>query len=272
MGRINSSLKRTFIISNSFFAFLGVLFIIAGLNQAIINATVEGHTLQGEDLISFVAGFCIMGTLTTMFAVLGAYGACMENKGCLIAFILCMLFGKYVALRAAIPEAIGRSELADRLEEKFRQLPALDFTGVRMKNLVNNMQSELHCCGLFSYQDWMLDIPQSCDCTGLGGVMEEYEVCEVVNYKYYFETKMKPIYSRPCFPIYLQDALVKADIALAVSFSLAALALLSMILSSIMIHQLRQRKGPSVPPSVPTIFTPDAKKYQKLQSLRTEAA
>ncbi|KAG7232684.1 hypothetical protein INR49_008228 [Caranx melampygus] len=49
----------------------------------------------------------------------------------------------------------------------------------------------------------------------------------------------KSIYTKPCFPIILHFMQLVLDIALAIVFSLLVLALLGMILSSIIIHQMR---------------------------------
>ncbi|MEQ2221802.1 hypothetical protein ILYODFUR_019382 [Ilyodon furcidens] len=117
----------------------------------------------------------------------------------------------------------------------------------------------MHCCGLFSYTDWNNDIPASCLCSD----EEKYE-CRMLGYSYL--SQGRSIYSKPCFPILMHYILLLADILLGVIFTLAALAVLGMVLSSIMIHQLRQPNRTTVLLSVPAIFTPGPPKYQELHN------
>ncbi|KAG7218934.1 hypothetical protein INR49_019408 [Caranx melampygus] len=83
----------------------------------------------------------------------------------------------------------------------------------------------------------------------------------------------KSIYTKPCFPIILHFMQLVLDIALAIVFSLLVLALLGMILSSIIIHQMRYPTNPgraaAVPPaftSVPAVFIGAPPKYQELHN------
>ncbi|XP_041833505.1 CD63 antigen-like [Melanotaenia boesemani] len=254
MAGINNRLKRIFISFNVFFASVGLLFIAC----AVLLETATDDEAGGnmEDRIPAVVGLLAVGIITMTFAILGACGAYQESQACLVAFMLCMVLGKTAILRAAISGVNARPELPGVLEEKFRQLPPLDFKGEKVMQMVNSMQSELHCCGLFSYKDWILSIPDSCNCTD----MEEESNCKVVYYNYPFQMKTQSIYSKPCFPIYLQNTLQQADITLGVSFCLAALAGIGIILSSIMIYQIRYSEKPTVSTSAPP-------KYQKLHNL-----
>uniref|UniRef100_A0A3P9NG25 Uncharacterized protein n=1 Tax=Poecilia reticulata TaxID=8081 RepID=A0A3P9NG25_POERE len=185
----------------------------------------------------------IMGAVTMLLGLLGAYGAYKEHKISLIVFLVCMVIGSLVMIRSGIPTAVFRPQ-------------------------VKSLLLQLHCCGLFSYTDWNDDIPSSCDCSS--DLEEESDTCKLVlgmnRYPVSFLKQSKSIYSQPCFPILMHYVLLVADISLGVIFTLAALAVLGMILSSIMIHQLRYPNRSTAVLNVPTIFIPGPPKYQELQN------
>ncbi|XP_037837313.1 uncharacterized protein LOC108228813 [Kryptolebias marmoratus] len=132
---------------------------------------------------------------------------------------------------------------------------------------------QMHCCGLFSYQDWNKEFPDSCLCPP---TEEESECVKVDSYvtrvesyvKLPFSRDMgsKLIYSQPCFPGLMHYISLGYNLVIGFIFTLASLAVLGMILSSIMIHQLRFRSRPTVLLGVPTVFTPSLPKYQELQN------
>lgn len=258
MAQINSCLKRTFIGFNLLFAFIGG--IIVGFTvvcQILTSAQQQEEDVEGR-FVGLV-GLYIMGGTTLLLGLLGAYGAKKEHKVSLIIFLVCMVIGAFVMIREGIPAAVTRPQLDRNLEEKFRELLPLNTASFRVKELADTLQSKLHCCGLFSYSDWNDDIPASCLCS----MEEETDECKVVGYNY-LERSMF-IYRKPCVPILAYYVRMLADITLGVVFTLASLAVLGMVLSSIMIHQLRRPNRAAVLYSIPAIFTPGPPKYQELQ-------
>ncbi|XP_073336657.1 tetraspanin-8-like [Pagrus major] len=197
-----------------------------------------------------------------VIAILGAYGAHKESKVSLIVFLVCMVIGSLLMLRTAIPAAVARPKLEGMLSDKFRQLLPLDSASEEVKNMANNLQTQLHCCGLFSYEDWEQNIPDSCLCDR---EEEEEGMCRTVNYRRLMMPK-KSVYIKTCFPIILHYVLLVADVMIGVVFTLGVLALLGLVLSSIMIHQLRYPNRPTVLLSVPAIFTTPPPKYQELHN------
>ncbi|XP_041833501.1 CD63 antigen-like isoform X1 [Melanotaenia boesemani] len=260
MARINGFLKCIFISFNIFFAIVGGVIIgLAALSQAVIGAQVENQ-LEGQ--ASGLILLYVIGIVTMVIALVGACGAHKESKACLIVFLVCMVIGSLMMFRAGIPVAIARPQVEGVLEARFRQFLPLDKAESNVKQIADAVQTQMHCCGLFSYKDWENDIPDSCECTE---VVEKYE-CQNINYRDFYQMKTKSIYSEPCFPIILHYVLMVVDIGLGVFFFLAALAVLGMILSSIMIHQLRHPERPTVLFTVPTIFTSGPPKYQELHN------
>lgn len=259
MAQVNTCLKRIFTIFNIFFAIVGGVILGLALISQVLTNVKGGESLEGR-----TAGLIILyvvGAVTMVIAILGAYGAHKENKVCLIVFLVCMVMGSLLMLRAGIPAAFARPQLEGVLEHRFRQLLPLDSATEDVKNMADGLQTQLHCCGLFSYEDWGQNIPDSCMCNE-EEVMEGK--CQSIGYRHLLLSG-KSVYTKTCFPILLYYVLLVVDIMIGVVFTLAVLALLGMGLSSIMIHQLRYPDRPTVL-TVPTIFSTPPPKYQELHN------
>ncbi|XP_051276112.1 tetraspanin-8-like [Dicentrarchus labrax] len=262
MAQINTCLKRTFTIFNLFFAIIGgAIIVLALLCQSLTNID-GGDGLEGRTTGLIV--LYVVGGITMVIAILGAYGAHKESKVCLIVFLVCMVIGSLLMLRAGIPSAIFRPQLEGVLEQRFRQVLPLDKASDEVKNVADALQTKMHCCGLFSYTDWEDEIPSSCLCNQ----EEEMEgLCQSIGYMRLLQLgPQRSVYTKPCFPIMMQYFLLIADIVLGVVFTLAILALLGMTLSSIMIHQMRYPERPTLLMHVPAIFTTPPPKYQELHN------
>ncbi|CAJ1054298.1 tetraspanin-8-like [Xyrichtys novacula] len=258
MAKVNGCLKCIFTGFNIFFAIVGGAIIgLALLSQVYTNTS--GSEMEGRT--TSLLSLYILGTVTMIVAILGAYGANKENKVCLIVFLVCMIVGALAMLRAGFVATAARPLVEPQLEEKFRQLLPLNEAPEEAKAMADGLQTMAHCCGLFSYNDWGNDIPDSCMCDE-----EEQEegLCQSVGYRITMTPK-KSIYSQTCFPIIMYYVMLLLDVVMGVAFTLASLAILGMILSSIIIHQLRHPDRPTVLLSVPAVFTPSTPKYQELQ-------
>ncbi|XP_020514062.1 tetraspanin-8 [Labrus bergylta] len=258
MNQVNTCLKRIFTVFNIFFAIVGGIIIgLALLSQVYtnINGNVEGRTTS-------LLLLYVVGATTMVIAILGAYGAHKENRGCMIAFLVCMVIGSLMLLRAGIVLASNRSQVEPTLEEKLKLLVPLNQAPQEAQDMANNLQTLAQCCGLFSYEDWRSDIPDSCVCND-EEVMED--LCQTVSYTSIMLTQ-KNIYTKPCFPVIIHYLLLIIDIMVGIIFSLATLALLGLALSSLIIHQMRHPNRATVVLSVPAIFAPSMPKYQELQN------
>ncbi|XP_034019507.1 tetraspanin-8-like isoform X2 [Thalassophryne amazonica] len=257
MGQINTCLKWIFTIFNIFFAIVGgVIIALALLSQIITN--VHGGELEGRT--SGLIILYVVGAITMVIAIVGAYGAHKENRVALIVFLVCMVIGSLMMLRIGIPAAMARSELEDLLEERLRRVLPLNTADQDVRNVADKLQETLHCCGLFSYTDWGQDIPNSCLCNQQAESLHE---CRLVNYNVLMQ---KLVYKKTCFPIIMHYVLLVADIMLGVVFTLAALALLGMALSSLMIYQMRFPSSAPMVLTVPAVFSPQPPKYQELHN------
>ncbi|KAL3977039.1 protocadherin gamma subfamily B [Sarotherodon galilaeus] len=267
MAQINTCLKRTFTIFNIFFAIVGGVIISLALLAQFSTSFQEGGNLEGR--VNGLFSLYIVGAIIMVLAILGAYGAHKESRVALIVFLVCMVLGCLVMFRYAVPVAVMRPQVEGMMEERFRMYLPLDENSENVKNMADNLQKTFHCCGLFSYNDWN-NIPESCKCNP---EEEEEGKCQTVSYRSYlliflsFQSLMErstSIYTQTCFPIIMHYILLGFDIVLGVFFTLAILALLGMILSSVMIHQMRYPNRPPILLTVSTVLSTSPPKYEEL--------
>lgn len=258
MGVINTCLKRTFTIFNIIFAIVGGLIILLAVLAQILTSVQGAENLENRTTSLIL--LYVVGVITMVIAILGAYGAHKEKKGPLIAFLVCMVIGSMMMLRVGITTAFARPQMEPLLEETFHRFLPLDQATEEVQSMTNALQSQMHCCGLFSYTDWGKNIPDSCLCSQED---EEEDKCQTVTYNIIM--LKKSVYTATCFPILMHYVLLITDVLLGIVFTLAVLALLGMGLSSLMIHQLRHPNRPPVLLTVP-VFSPQPPKYQELQN------
>ncbi|XP_030575948.1 tetraspanin-8-like [Archocentrus centrarchus] len=256
MTQINSCLRCIFIIFNIIFAIVGAfIFGIALLAQFFADIHgVQNLEVQTTGLLVLY----IVGAITMVVAILGAYGAHRESKVALMVFLLCMILGFLLMLRNAVLAAIMRPKLDSIMDETFHKFFPLDKSSDTVKSLVEGYQITFRCCGLFSYKDWE-DIPTSCVCS-----REEVKKGECQTAKNsLLQILVSPetsVYTKTCFPIILEKSRFDSTIRLAVSFTLAVLALLGIILSSVMIQQMHRLSRP------PVLLQLSPRKYEELHN------
>ncbi|XP_031158330.1 tetraspanin-8-like [Sander lucioperca] len=258
MTQVNSCLKWLLTIFNIIFAIVGVVIIVLALKSQFSYA-------NGVLALDFKQSYCyFLGFIVMVIAILGAVGAYRESKTCMILFLVCMILGSIVMLLPGTVLAVIRPQVASMQEETYRGYLPLDKAPIDKRHKVDSMQREMQCCGLFSYKDWEGNIPDSCLCNKL----EEMEgKCQTVDYRGVVQQK-KSVYIQACFPIVSFSTLLLFDVVMGTFFTLAVLGLLGMVLSSIMIHQLRNPNRPvGVLMSVPAYFNQPPPKYEELQNI-----
>ncbi|XP_061770391.1 tetraspanin-8-like [Nerophis ophidion] len=258
MAQVNKCLKLTFILSNLFFAIVGVVIISLALLMQVFT---RGANVDGRSTALLL--MYVVGTITLLIAALGAFGAHRQSRAALIVFLVCMVIGSLLMLRVGIPFAALRPQMENIMEERFRQMVPLDAASEQDQYIANNLQEMLQCCGVFSHDDWRMDIPDSCLCDGVARLEGK---CQTVRYNMLLLQVKKSVYIQPCFPLVSHYVLLSFDVIIGVVFVLAILALLGLTLSSIIIHQLRAASRPTMVMVVPSIFKSAPPKYQELHN------
>ncbi|KAG7278575.1 hypothetical protein CRUP_013317 [Coryphaenoides rupestris] len=222
MVQVNACLRRTFTFFNILFAVLGGVIIGLALLFQTLYRSHGGADFEGG--ASGLILLYVVGGITMAIAILGAYGAQKENRAALIVFLVCMVLGTLLMLKAGVSAALNRTTVQEELESKFRGLLPLDKSADNIQDGINSLQT--------------------------------------TNFPWPTE---KFVFRETCFPVIMYLTNMVINICLAVIFSLATLALLGMVLSSIIIHQMRQKVSrPTVFVTIPAVFTPQPPKYQEL--------
>ncbi|XP_077450250.1 tetraspanin-8-like [Stigmatopora argus] len=258
MTKVNSCVKISFFVANVFFAVLGGLIVTFAL---LLQLVTHFHDAPMAGRFTVLTTLYVVGLLTMAIAAVGAYGAHRQRMAALIAFLVCMVIGTLMTFRLAIPLAAVRPEVEATMADAVRQLLPLDVADPKTRRVFDDIQETLQCCGAFSYADWRQDIPDSCACDVVTAPQGK---CHLVDYVLFFRVK-KSVYRQPCFPLVKRYSLLAMDVVIGTTFALGALALLGLILSSVLIHQLRPG-GRRAMLLVPTIFKPQPPKYQELHN------
>ncbi|KAM9824766.1 tetraspanin-8-like [Neosynchiropus ocellatus] len=258
MTQVNTCLKRTFTVFNIILALIGAVIIALGI---LIQVMSRGSgALNVEDRYFSLIVLYVVGGATLGIAFLGVYGSNKEKYAAMVVYLVLMVCGTLAMLRIGIPAAVFRPKLDGVLEESFRHLTPLNQASEEVQDMMNNVQSVMHCCGLFGADDWNQEIPASCSCDP----EEEYE-CRLVDYMSLLRKK-KSIYSQACVPLLMPYILLGFDIMIGVVFSTCVVVLMGLILSGIIVHQMRYSKTAATRVSVPAVFTHMPPKYQELQN------
>ncbi|XP_073336530.1 23 kDa integral membrane protein-like [Pagrus major] len=177
MTEVNPWLRRSFIVCNIFLPIVcGPVVFLAGLSPALDDFN-GGNDFEGQTTRPIIC--YVVGSVAMLIAILGIYGAVKENLVALAVYLVFMIIGSLLVRRAAVPVVpVARSQLESQMEEKWRSSLPLDQASNDDKNKAEALQKSLHCCGLFSYEDWRQNIPDSCLC-----IQEEEEEgkCQTVD-------------------------------------------------------------------------------------------
>ncbi|KAL7827727.1 hypothetical protein AOLI_G00308790 [Acnodon oligacanthus] len=258
MAKINPCFRRIFVFFNVLFAIFGAVVLGLGL---LVHLQLDEH----EGKFSAVALLLVVGAVTFVLAVLGAYGAQRENKNVLIAFFVFMCVGTIVLLRMAVVMAISRPELTSVIKQELNKAVPLDEASGNIRSTMDYIQKQAKCCGLFNgYQDWGEQVPESCDCGS-----DEADHCQKMNSRYaymqMFEVQSRMVYSQSCGFMMLEYINLVFDVTLGLLFGFATLALLGGVMSLAMIICITAIPRPKSI-STPPIFaiSPHPPKYTEL--------
>ncbi|XP_056445413.1 tetraspanin-10-like [Gadus chalcogrammus] len=219
MGKINRCLKCVFVLLNAVFGTFGVLMIIG-----LVKAHPQLSREMGPESL---AGLWVFSVGMLQVSILGLTAAKTEKTALLKGFAGLMGAIMIIMMILGIVKAYYRNQLKNITPDP--EMMADD----TVQKVLDNIQGQLQCCGLMSYEDWGNSIPLSCECL-------EDNVC--TDRPGYLERPAK-IYSRPCFPI-VSDLLVYAlTFSMGVFFVFAVTTLLCLGASLLMIGQVRRHDG-----------------------------
>ncbi|KAI9545228.1 hypothetical protein NQZ68_038258 [Dissostichus eleginoides] len=227
MGKINGCIKCLFIFFNVVFALLGCVLVYLA-----VQATVFSHqvTSVGGPSMAWIWLF-VLGVF--VLPVLGIVAACMEKELVFKIFAGFMVAGMIIMLIFGIVVVVRKNKLENSLDTASKTF--MEYEEMRM--MLMAIEESAHCCGVVSSSDWGNNLSQSCE-------------CKMGNTGFSFSSgcKAKPvgalgpdqIYATSCSgPLFvIFDFFFK--IIMGICFTFAILALLALLMSILMIHQIRK--------------------------------
>ncbi|XP_077565719.1 tetraspanin-8-like isoform X2 [Stigmatopora nigra] len=244
MTKFTRFVKTSLFVANIFFAVLGALIVSFAM---LLHLFTHFHEPPVVGSFALLTTMYVVGLGTMTIAAVGAYAARRERMAALIAFLVGMVLASLMLFRVGIPMVAVRPKMESVLDNAIRHLLPLDQADPQTRALAEEIQQTLRCCGAFGYSDWNLAIPESCVCDF---VSEPQRSCLLVEAKVMGYITTKSIYRQPCFPLLSHYFIMVADIVIGTTFVLGALSLLGLILSALLIYQLRPVQDPLVQPVV----------------------
>ncbi|KAG8005471.1 Tetraspanin-7 [Nibea albiflora] len=217
MGKMNQCLKRVFIAFNAMFAIFGALMI-----YGLIRSSTYSHQLSavGSPSMGWAWVFAL-GVLGT--AGLGIFAGCSEKPLVLKIFAGFMGVGMIVMMIFGIICAAGKQQMKAVFQDDKVAKTLLHDPG--MRQMLDHLQAEGQCCGITSASNWGGDIPSSCSC-GSGYMMYTSPGC-----------KAKP---QTCSKYIFAVLDTVFSIVFGIFFGFAAVALLGLLISLLMLHQIKR--------------------------------
>ncbi|KAF3705326.1 Tetraspanin-7 [Channa argus] len=228
MGKINGCLKCIFIFFNVLFALLGCLMILGAVRSTAYSTQMS--TVGGVNLgWSWVFAIGILGVST-----LGIYAVCSEKPVIIKIFAGFMGFGMIIMLIFGIVVAVSRNKVRDGFQDSTSEVAQNFMKDDETRLLLDGLQSSLQCCGISSAEDWGNSIPESCECRSTRGSFTSG--CKP---KPQGASGPEQIYAQTCseFIYGLFDTIF--SIAMGMCFGFAVTALLGLLISLLMIHQVK---------------------------------
>ncbi|XP_039999894.1 tetraspanin-17-like [Xiphias gladius] len=244
MGKINGCLKCLFIFFNVLFAIIGCLLIYGA-----VKATAYSYqmTAFGTPSLGWAWVFAI-GVLG--ISCLGIYAGCSEKSLALKIFAGFMGVGLIIMLIFGIIVVVTRNKIRDNFDNASADVakPFMEDEGLR--DLLDGLQQSVHCCGVVSPSDWGNEIPTSCECNPYAGEMAVLGSTYKCTSKPWGTTGPDQIYEQTCSDVIFAWFNIIFQIAMGFFFGCAVIAVLGLMVSLLMIHQVKKHDsagGPCIP-------------------------
>ncbi|KAJ0012673.1 hypothetical protein NQD34_017007 [Periophthalmus magnuspinnatus] len=232
MGKINGCLKCLFIFFNVLFAIIGCLLIFGIVKASAVSGQFSTVGTPGIGW-GWVFAIGVLG-----ISCLGIYAGCSEKPLALKIFAGFMVAGMVVMLIFGIYVAVTRNKLKDGFTNVTSEISKTYMEHPEFRAMLDGLQSSAECCGLSKPEDWGSTIPDSCSCSGpstYGG----------------YGCKSRPqgtsgpdqIYATSCGK-YLFDVIdIVMKVLMGFCFGFAVTALLGLLVTLLMLHQVKQHDG-----------------------------
>ncbi|KAM9334442.1 tetraspanin-8-like [Symphorus nematophorus] len=242
MAKINGCLKCLFIFFNVVFAIFGCLLVFGAVKSSVYSGVVSG--VGGPNLgWGWVFALGVLG-----ISCLGIFAGCSEKELALKIFAGFMAVGMLIMLICGIVVVVKRNQIRTAFDEASAEVAKPFVEDEGMRAVLEGLQLTSRCCGVVSASDWGNNIPDSCECTG-GREYGALGTGRDCTSKPVGATGPDRIYKQTCSDIIFMYFDIFFKIIMAFFFGFAVTALLGLLVSILMIHQVRRSDnagGPSI--------------------------
>lgn len=239
MGKINGCLKCLFVFFNVVFAIIGCLLIFGAVKASSINSQFPSAGTPGIGW-GWVFAIGVLG-----ISCLGIYAGCSEKELALKIFAGFMVAGMIVMLSFGIYVAVQKNKVKDAFTNATSAASKTYMESEDFRAMLDRIQSTVECCGLSSAEDWGSDLPQSCACDGSSETHRGFAPFGSSGCKARPRGTTGPdqIYAPACGEyLYLSIDLI-FKIAMGFLFGCVVTALLGLLVTLLMLHQVRRHDG-----------------------------
>ncbi|XP_038563607.1 CD63 antigen-like [Micropterus salmoides] len=235
MGKINGCIKCLFIFFNVLFAIIGCGLIYGAVKTTAYSS--QFSAVGGPNLAwSWVFAIGVLG-----ISSLGIYAGCSENYLALKIFAGFMAVGMIIMLIFGIVVVVMRNKMKDAFHSTSSEAVQPYMADNELREMLDEIQQSIHCCGLVSAQDWGSTIPQSCECQSSGGNQTHGgSVVTGCKSRPQGTTGPSQIYKQTCSDFIFVWFNIIYQLFMGFCFTFAVTALLGLLISILMIHQVKR--------------------------------
>ncbi|XP_057710760.1 tetraspanin-8-like [Corythoichthys intestinalis] len=236
MAKINSCLKCLFVFFNVVFAIIGCLLIFGAVKASVYSSQLSALGAPGLGWM-WVFAIGVLG-----ISCLGIYAGISEKELALKIFAGFMAVGMIIMLIFGIVVVVMRNKIRQTFLSASAEAAEPFMADEGFRAFLQQLQESGQCCGLVSARDWGDDIPASCRCRpgldGFGGFgIFGHSGCKA---RPQGTTGPDQIYQQTCGELLVTYADFFFNIAIGFLFGFAITALLGLLVSLLMTHQVRR--------------------------------
>ncbi|XP_040886503.1 tetraspanin-7-like isoform X2 [Toxotes jaculatrix] len=179
---------------------------------------------------------------------LGIYAGCSEKILALKIFAGFMATGLIITMIFGIVMVVARNQIRDALQNSDSEAVKPFMEDNEMRKALEHLQSTVGCCGLVSASDWGRRIPDSCDCQSHGSqsILTFISPGRCIPSPQ-GTTGPSKVYEETCGGYIYMVIDIIFKIAMAFFFGCAVLALLGLMVSLLMICQVKRHDSAGEP-------------------------
>ncbi|XP_071398564.1 tetraspanin-8-like [Centroberyx affinis] len=227
MGKINGCLKCLFIFFNVLFGIVGALLILGAVKASGYK---QELAVAGSPNLGWYWVFAL-GVL--FISCLGVFAGCAEKELVLKVFAGFMVAGLLIMMIIGIIIAAYRNKIKAEFDSASSEVAEKYMAQEGFKRFLSGFQQSTHCCGVVSAKDWVDEIPDSCECRGYSGCTARPQA----------RTGPDQVYAQTCSGLIFSFFDIFFKIGMGIFFGFAVTALLGLLVSLLMIYQVRRHDG-----------------------------